>query len=185
MAHPWHDIDPGNNIIDHFFGIIEIPKGSKNKYELDKKTGLLIADRVLYSSVHYPANYGFVPKTYCDDGDPLDILVLSQEELVPLCLVQCKAIGMMSMRDEKGQDDKIIAVHYNDPAYNSYDDISALPRHVVKELRRFFEDYKTLEHKEVIVDTLRGRIDANNAIKDAIKLYHDNKALLIAKYAND
>jgi inorganic pyrophosphatase len=185
MAHPWHDIDPGNNIIDHFFGIIEIPKGSKNKYELDKKTGLLMADRVLYSSVHYPANYGFVPQTYCDDGDPLDILVLSQEELVPLCLVQCKAIGMMSMRDEKGQDDKIIAVHYNDPAYNSYDDISALPRHVVKELRRFFEDYKTLEHKEVIVDTLRGRIDANNAIKDAIKFYHDNKASLIAKYAND
>ncbi|MCM2272323.1 MAG: inorganic diphosphatase [candidate division Zixibacteria bacterium] len=184
MAHPWHEIDPGKNIIDHFFGIIEIPKGSKNKYELDKKTGLLMADRVLYSSVHYPANYGFIPQTYCDDGDPLDILVLSQEELVPLCLVQCKAIGMMSMRDEKGQDDKIIAVHYNDPAYNSYDDISALPRHVVKELRRFFEDYKTLEHKEVIVDTLRGRIDANNAIKDAIKMYHTNKVQLLAKYAN-
>jgi inorganic pyrophosphatase len=184
MAHPWHDIDPGQNIIDHFFGIIEIPKGSKNKYELDKKTGLLMADRVLYSSVHYPANYGFVPQTYCEDGDPLDILVLSQEELVPLCLVQCKAIGMMSMRDEKGQDDKIIAVHYNDPAYNSYDDISALPRHVVKELRRFFEDYKTLEHKEVIVDTLRGRIDANNAIKDAIKLYHSQRDQLVAKYQN-
>jgi inorganic pyrophosphatase len=184
MVHPWHDVDPGQNIIDHFFGIIEIPKGSKNKYELDKKTGLLMADRVLYSSVHYPANYGFVPQTYCDDNDPLDILVLSQEELHPLCMVQCKAIGMMSMRDEKGQDDKIIAVHYNDPAYNSYDDISALPRHIVKELKRFFQDYKLLEQKEVIVDTLRGRIDANNAIRDAIKMYHANKDKLIAKYKN-
>jgi inorganic pyrophosphatase len=182
MTHPWHDVDPGSNITDHFFGIIEIPKGSKNKYELDKKTGLLMADRVLYSSVHYPANYGFVPQTYCEDGDPLDILVLCQEELVPLCMVQCRAIGMMSMRDEKGQDDKIIAVHYNDPAYNIYEDISALPRHVVRELRRFFEDYKILENKEVIVDTLRGRIDANNAIRDSIKMYHANIDRLKKKY---
>jgi inorganic pyrophosphatase len=182
MTHPWHDVNPGDNIIDHFFGIIEIPKGSKNKYELDKKTGLLMADRVLYSSVHYPANYGFVPRTYCGDGDPLDILVLCQEELAPLCLVQCKAIGMMSMRDEKGQDDKIIAVHYNDPAYNIYEDISALPRHIVRELRRFFEDYKILEHKEVIVDTLRGRIDANNAIKEAMKMYEANEDKLKKMY---
>lgn len=184
MAHPWHDVNPGTNIIESFYGIIEIPKGSKNKYELDKKTGLLFADRVLYSSVHYPANYGFVPRTYCDDGDPLDILVLCQEELSPLCLVQCKAIGMMSMRDEKGQDDKIIAVHYNDPAYNIYEDISALPRHIVRELRRFFEDYKILEHKEVIVDTLRGRIDANNTIKAAIKMYGERETELRGKYNN-
>lgn len=183
LAHPWHDIDPGQNIISSFIGVIEIPKGSKNKYELDKKSGLLIADRVLYSSVHYPANYGFIPRTYCDDGDPLDILVLCQEELHPLCLVECKAIGMMSMRDEKGQDDKIIAVHANDPAWNTYEDISAIPRHMVKELRRFFEDYKLLEHKEVIVDTLRGRIDANNAIKAGIKMYHDHLEEIKRKYA--
>ncbi|PWB74281.1 inorganic pyrophosphatase [candidate division GN15 bacterium] len=183
MAHPWHDIDPGSDINEGFFGVIEIPKGSKNKYELDKRTGLLLADRVLYSSVHYPANYGFIPRTYCDDGDPLDILVLSQEELHPLCLVACRAIGMMSMRDEKGRDDKIIAVHANDPAYNTYEDISALPRHVVIELRRFFEDYKILEHKEVVVDTLRGRIDANNTVRDGIKFYHDNIEMLRKKYA--
>lgn len=183
MAHPWHDVHPGDNIIEGFLGIIEIPKGSKNKYELDKKTGLLLADRVLYSSVHYPANYGFIPKTFCDDGDPLDILVLSQEELHPLCIVECRAIGMMTMRDEKGRDDKIIAVHANDPAYNTYEDISALPRHVVKELRRFFEDYKILEHKEVVVDNLRGRIDANNAIREGLKFYQDNIEMLKKKYA--
>lgn len=183
MAHPWHDVHPGDNINEGFLGIIEIPKGSKNKYELDKKTGLLIADRVLYSSVHYPANYGFIPMTYCEDGDPLDILVLSQEELHPLCIVECRAIGMMSMRDEKGRDDKIIAVHANDPAYNSYEDISALPRHVVKELRRFFEDYKILEHKEVVVDMLRGRIDANNAVRDGMKFYQENIETLKKKYA--
>lgn len=174
MAHPWHDVSPGDNALEYFYGVIEISKGSKNKYELDKKTGLLFADRVLYSSVHYPANYGFIPQSFCDDGDPLDILVLCQEEIQPLCIVQCKAIGMMSMRDEKGQDDKIIAVHANDPAYNIYEDISALPPHVVRELKRFFEDYKVLEHKEVIVDTLRGRFDANNAIRDALRMYRDN-----------
>lgn len=182
--HAWHDVPWGKDVREYVNVVIEIPEGSKVKYELDKATGLLLTDRVLYSAVRYPANYGFIPQTYCDDNDPLDILVLSQEELHPLCMVQCKAIGMMSMRDEKGQDDKIIAVHYNDPAYNTYEDISALPRHIVKELKRFFQDYKQLEHKEVIVDTLRGRIDANNAIKDAIKLYHANKEKLIAKYQN-
>ncbi len=171
MTHPWHDVSPGTNVEESFFGIIEIPKGSKNNYELDKKTGLLIADRVLYSSVHYPANYGFIPQSYCDDGDPLDVLVLCQEQLTPLCLVECRAIGLMTMRDEKGQDDKIIAVHAHDPAYNSYHDISALPPHVIKELKRFFEDYKVLEHKEVIIDELRGRYDAVNIIKAAIKFY--------------
>ncbi len=183
MAHPWHDVSPGDDIAESFYGVIEISKGSKNKYELDKKTGLLFADRVLYSSVHYPANYGFIPQSFCDDGDPLDILVLCQEEIQPMCIVQCKAIGMMSMRDEKGQDDKIIAVHANDPAYNIYDDISALPKHVVKELQRFFEDYKILEHKEVIVDRLRGRIDANNAIRDALRMYREHIDEIRKKYA--
>lgn len=183
MAHPWHDVSPGLDVAESFYGVIEIPKGSKNKYELDKKTGLLFADRVLYSSVHYPANYGFIPQSYCDDGDPLDILVLCQEEIQPMCIVECKAIGMMSMRDEKGQDDKIIAVHANDPAYNIYDDISALPKHVVKELQRFFEDYKILEHKEVIVDRLRGRIDANNAIRDALRMYREHIEEIRKKYS--
>ncbi len=174
MTHAWHDVDPGTNVDETFVGIIEIPKGSKNKYELDKATGLLKADRVLYSSVHYPANYGFIPQSYCDDGDPLDVLVLCQEQITPLCLVECRAIGLMTMRDEKGQDDKIISVHAHDPAYNSYHDISALPPHLIKELKRFFEDYKVLEHKEVIIDELRGRYDAVNSIKAALKMYRDN-----------
>lgn len=171
MTNPWHDVDPGDEIDGIFRSIIEIPKGSKNKYELDKKTGLLLADRVLYSSVHYPANYGFIPQTYCDDDDPLDVLVLCQEKISSLCIVPSKAIGMISMRDEKGMDDKIIAVHAFDPAYNSYNDISALPGHVVEELKRFFQDYKILEKKEVVIDNLKGRFDAINTIREAIKLY--------------
>lgn len=173
MIHPWHDVDPGKKVAESFISIIEIPKGSKNKYELDKTTGLLIADRVLYSSVHYPANYGFIPQTYCDDEDPLDVLVLCQEPITSLCMVECLPIGVITMSDEKGQDDKIIAVHANDPAYNTYHDISALPPHIIKELQRFFEDYKKLENKEVIIDNLRGRLDAINTIKDAIKLYNE------------
>lgn len=172
MSNPWHDVSPGTDIDESFISIIEIPKGSKNKYELHKETGMLYADRVLYSSVHYPANYGFIPQTYCDDNDPLDVLVLCQEPLASLCLVECLPIGMITMSDEKGQDDKIIAVHRYDPAYNSYHDISALPPHIMKELQRFFEDYKKLENKEVVIDNLRGRLDAINTIKEAIDLYN-------------
>ena len=171
MSNPWHDVSPGDNLDESFFSIIEIPKGSKHKYELDKITGLLLADRVLYSSVHYPANYGFIPQTYCDDNDPLDVLVLCQEPITSLCLVECLPIGMITMSDEKGQDDKIIAVHAFDPAYNSYHDISALPPHQMKELQRFFEDYKKLENKQVVIDNLKGRLDAINTIKDAVKMY--------------
>jgi inorganic pyrophosphatase len=174
MANPWHDVHPGEQVQEYFYSVIEISKGSKNKYELDKKTGLLIADRVLYSSVHYPANYGFIPRSYCDDGDPLDVLVLCQEPLTPLCIVRCQAIGVMTMRDEKGQDDKIIAVHADDPAYNGYQDISNLPKHVITEVQRFFEDYKILEHKEVVIDSLRGHFDAVNTIKEALALYQQN-----------
>lgn len=184
MAHPWHDLEPGPNVEKFFFTVIEIPKGSKNKYELDKKSGLLKADRVLYSSVVYPANYGLIPRTYCGDNDPLDVLVLGQEPIQPLCIVRCKAIGMITMTDEQGQDDKIIAVHADDPAYADYNDISALPPHVIKELQRFFEDYKILEDKEVQVGDLVGRIDAINAIKTAIKLYADKKLEILKKYQN-
>ncbi len=182
MTHPWHDVDPGKDIEDSFVAVIEISQGSKNKYELDKKTGLLMADRVLYSAVHYPANYGFVPQSYCEDQDPLDVLVLCQEKITPMCLVHCRAIGMMSMRDEKGQDDKIIAVHKFDPAYNSYEDISALPKHIIRELQRFFEDYKALENKEVIIDHLRGHFDAVNTIRDALKMYRDKLPEIKKRY---
>lgn len=179
MANSWHDVHPGDNLDEVFLSIVEIPKGSKNKYELDKLTGLLRSDRILFSSVHYPANYGFVPRTFCDDGDPLDVLILCQESITPLCIVECKAIGMITMRDEKGQDDKIIAVNVNDPAYCDYQDISALPPHTIKELQRFFEDYKILEKKEVVIDNLRGRVDAVNCLKEAVNLYRSKRDELI------
>src|SRR3954452_8569683 len=144
--HPWHDTYVDDAVIATAFPVIvEIPKGSTNKYELDKETGLLRLDRVLYSAVYYPADSGFIPRTYCDDGDPLDVLVLGQEPVHPLTLVMARAVGVMTMRDDKGLDDKIIAVHVNDPAYVDYTDISQLPRHVLAELKRFFQDYKLLE----------------------------------------
>ncbi len=151
--------------------VIEVPKGSKNKYELDKETGLLRLDRVLYSAVHYPADYGFIPRTYCDDGDPLDVLVLGQEPVYPLTIVQARAIGVIRMRDEKGVDDKIVAVSVSDPAFAEYTDKSQLPAHQLRELRRFFEDYKILENKQVGVEDLLGPSDAFRIISDALDLY--------------
>jgi inorganic pyrophosphatase len=171
--HPWHDVELGDHVEQHFRAVIEIPKGSKIKYELDKKTGLLWLDRVLHSAVHYPANYGFLPRTYCDDGDPLDVLVLGQEPVVPLCILRARAIGVIEMRDEKGRDDKIIAVHVDDPEYAHYEDVAQLPPHRVLELQRFFLDYKTLEHKIVRVEDLRGRDDAVPVIRAAARLYRE------------
>ena len=170
--HPWHDtyLDD-TSIATDFPVVIEIPKGSKNKYELDKETGLLRLDRVLYSSVHYPADYGFIPRTYCDDGDPLDALVLSQEAVYPLTMVEARAIGVMRMRDEKGVDDKIVAVSVSDPAVSDYRDHTQLPPHVMRELRRFFEDYKALEQKKVVVEDLLGPADAVQIIREGLDGY--------------
>jgi len=171
-SHPWHDTYVDDAVIDRAFPvIIEIPKGSKNKYELDKETGLLRLDRVLYSAVYYPADYGFIPRTYCDDGDPLDALVLSQEPVYPLTIVQARAIGLMRMRDEKGLDDKVVAVSVCDPAFADYHDKSQLPVHVLREVRRFFEDYKALEHKQVVVEELLGPEEALRTIREALELY--------------
>ena len=170
--HPWHDSYVDDALVESAFPvIIEVPKGSKNKYELDKETGLLRLDRVLYSAVHYPADYGFIPRTYCDDGDPLDALVLSQEPVHPLTIVEARAIGVMRMRDEKGIDDKIVAVSVRDPAFAGYTDKSQLPGHMLLEIRRFFEDYKVLEHKQVVVEDLLGVPDAVRIIREALDLY--------------
>jgi inorganic pyrophosphatase len=170
--HPWHDCYIDEELIASAFpAVIEIPKGSTNKYELDKETGLLRLDRVLYSAVYYPADYGFIPRTYCDDGDPLDVLVLGQEPVFPLTIVQARAIGVMRMRDEKGIDDKIVAVSVRDPAYADFKDKAQLPGHVLRQVRRFFEDYKVLEHKQVVVEELLGPEAAVGVIADALQLY--------------
>lgn len=149
---PWHNVSVGNKVPEIVNGIIEIPKNTRAKYELDKESGLLILDRVIYSSMYYPANYGFIPQTYGDDNDPLDILILSQIEVVPLCIVSAKVIGVMRMLDGGELDDKIIAVAENDMSVNHLNDISELPAHFFNELRNFFEDYKKLENKTVEVE---------------------------------
>jgi inorganic pyrophosphatase len=171
MTHPWHDIRCDEPVDESFPAYIEIPKGTKVKYELDKETGLLKVDRILFSAVHYPANYGFIPRTYCDDGDPLDVLVLCQEAVTPNCMMRARAIGLMQMRDDKGLDDKVIAVHMDDPAFNHYSHIREVPQHTLLELRRFFEDYKTLEKKRVEIDELLGPFEAAKAIRAAMQMY--------------
>lgn len=176
MTHPWHDIPCEEPVDEGFLAFIEIPKGSKVKYELDKETGLLKVDRILFSAVHYPANYGFIPRTYCDDGDPLDVLVLCQEPVAPMSIMRARAIGMMQMRDEKGLDDKIIAVHVDDPAFAEYTHIREVPQHMLLELKRFFEDYKTLEKKKVEVDELQGPYEAAKCIRAAMAGYRELRA---------
>jgi inorganic pyrophosphatase len=170
-VHPLHDIQLPETIDQHFPVVIEIPKGSKLKYEIDKRTGLLMLDRVLYSAVHYPANYGFLPQTHAGDGDPLDVLVLMQEPVHPLTIVRARAIAGFAMRDDKGVDDKIVAVAVDDPAVAHYTDAAQLPPHLLVELRRFFEDYKVLEGKRSEVDALYDRARALQVIREAQKGY--------------
>src|SRR5919109_3163014 len=171
--HAWHDIALGERIEEHFRVIIEIPKGSKVKYEVDKQTGMLAVDRVLASAVRYPENYGFLPQTYCADGDPLDALVLGQEPVVPLSILRARAIGVITMRDEAREDDKVIAIHVDDPEYAEYRDLGELPSHLVRELEHFFLDYKELEGKTVAVEGLRGRADAEQVIQKAARAYSE------------
>lgn len=171
-THPWHDVEVGDQSPEVVRGIIEIPKNHRAKYELDKDSGLLILDRVLYSSINYPANYGFIPKTYCDDGDPLDILVLSQIKIVPMCIVEAKVIGVMRMLDGGEMDDKIIAVAANDMSVNHFNDISELPPHHLKELRSFFEDYKKLENKTVVVEEFQNKEVALEVVNQSIIDYN-------------
>lgn len=170
--HAWHDIYVDDQLVDDAFPVvIEVPKGSKNKYELDKETGFLKLDRVLYSAVHYPANYGFIPRTYCDDGDPLDVLVLGQEPVYPLTVLTARAVGVMRMRDDKGLDDKILAINVQDPAMSDYRDLAELPAHTSREIQRFFQDYKVLENKTVEVDNFLGPVEALAIIREALDLY--------------
>ena len=168
---PWHDVKIGENSPKNVNSIIEIPRGSRNKYELDKDTGLLKLDRVLYSSMYYPHNYGFIPQTLGDDNDPLDIIVLSSLGVVPMCLVEAKVIGVMLMQDHGDNDEKIIAVSKHDMSINHLEDISELPAHFNKELKSFFEDYKKLEKKTVVVEDFLGKEKAYEIIEQSILNY--------------
>lgn len=171
MNNIWHGIQPERITPKDLIGVIEIPKGSKLKYELDKETGLLILDRVLYTSTHYPANYGFIPRTYGDDLDPLDVLVLCSESLAPMTLVRCYPIGVIRMVDNGRNDEKIIAIPFNDPTYNQFHDIDELPKHVFHEMGHFFSVYKALEKKETVVDEVQSADVAIQIIGKAINSY--------------
>lgn len=173
----WHRVSPGNQLPVFVNAIIEIPKGSKGKYEIDKESGLLRLDRILFSSVMYPANYGFIPRTYCDDQDPLDILVLCSVDVFPMSIIEAKVIGVMRMVDNGEQDDKIIAVAKNDMSVNYIEDLESLPPHTMKEIVRFFQDYKALEHKNVTVEELRGREEAYQVIRESVELYNNKIAV--------
>lgn len=168
---PWHDFSDDRIKPERFIAVIEIPKGSKNKYELDKPSGLLRLDRILYTSTHYPANYGFIPRTLSEDSDPLDVLVLCQESLEPLSIVECYPIGMITMIDQDEADEKIVAIPVNDPFLNNYNDITELPQHQFHEIKHFFEVYKFLENKETRVDNIVGRCEAVEAIDKCKKAY--------------
>jgi inorganic pyrophosphatase len=171
MSHPWHDLSPGENLPREFDALIEIPLHSNVKYELDKNSGLIRLDRVLYSAVFYPANYGFIPQTLGEDGDPLDVLVLCQESVVPLTIIHARTIGLMIMVDAGVTDHKIIAVATKHPEYNGYDEVSQLPTHRMAMIRRFFQDYKQLEGKDVAVDEFLPAMKAYPVIEEALRGY--------------
>lgn len=169
----WHRISKERITPESFVACIEISKGSKNKYELDKETGALILDRILYTSTHYPQNYGFIPRTYAGDNDPLDVLVLCSEPIVPLALVQCYPVGVIEMIDQGQVDEKIIAICSHDPFYSSYKDISDIPEHLFEEIRHFFQVYKSLEGKETVVHHVKGKEHAMNIIKESLERYKE------------
>ncbi len=173
MNNIWHDVSPERIKPNDFLCVIEIPKGSRKKYELDKETGFIILDRVLYTSTHYPANYGFIPRTYGDDNDPLDVLLICAEDLEPLTLVRAYPIGVISMVDNGRRDEKIIAIPLNDPNYNMYRSIQELPKHIFDEMKHFFSVYKNLEHKETAVDEVKDADAAIKIIEEAIDRYNE------------
>lgn len=173
MNNIWHDIDSKRISAEDFVAVIEIQKGSKKKYELDKETGLIILDRVLHTSTHYPANYGFIPRTYGDDGDPLDVLVLCSETLDPLTLVRCYPIGYIAMLDGGKRDEKIICIPFADPTYNSYKDLMELPGHIFDEMAHFFTVYKALEGKDTMAGDVDGRAGAVRIVQEAIDHYKE------------
>ena len=174
VLHPWHGVETGENAPRIVNAVIEIPQGSRAKYEIDKPSGLLRLDRVIYSSFYYPTNYGFIPQTYGGDKDPLDILVLSSLSIQPMCLVTAKVIGVMQMIDQGDADDKIIAVAANDPSINYINNIEELPKHFFGELRHFFEEYKRLENKSVVVEEFQDKTVALKIVEDAIVAYKEN-----------
>ncbi len=177
---PFHVLTPGKQAPENCNAFIECPMRSKIKYELDKRNGILHVSRILHSSVHYPYNYGFIPQTYCRDHDPLDILVLSQESVIPGCVMRARPVGMLPMHDSGQEDFKIIAVHADDPAFTTYNDISQLPPHILREIRHFFEIYKELEKEgQVEVGNFRGRVDAHAYIRDSARAYQRFSAQLL------
>lgn len=184
-THPWHFVKVGKNSPSLITAIIEIPRGSKNKYEIDKQSGLLLLDRVLSSPVHYPINYGFIPQTYCEDGDALDIMVLNQDPVVPLCMMNAKVIGAMQMTDGGENDDKILAVHADDPLFKPINDISevkVINPGLLQEIEQFFKIYKLLDNKKVEVHGWVGRAEAEKIVLNSIDLYNKNKEKLLTSY---
>lgn len=172
IHHPWHEVSVGKNPPAFVNGIIEIPRGSRAKYEIDKESGLIKLDRVIYASMYYPLNYGFIPQTLGEDGDPLDIVVLTQVSVVPLCMIPSKVIGVMQMIDRGENDEKIIAVAEEDPSVSHIGDVKDLPGHLISELRHFFENYKTLENKKVLINDFLSKEDAFSVIQASINAYH-------------